>query len=78
MDTFELFQEFRDQLQTSNLSARTIQKCVNLLYENIDYHEELYDALIQSLKDSVPSRRLQLFYLMDAIVKQSVKIRVFE
>jgi hypothetical protein len=74
--SFELFQDFREQLQSSNLSARTIQKCVKLLNENTEYHEELFDVLLDSLKEAVPARRLQLFYLMDAIMKHSAKFKI--
>lgn len=76
MDTFELFNEFRELL-ASNLSARTIQKCVALLYEHQYYAEELFDALFESLKDAVPPKRLSLFYLMDAIIKHSAKYHNF-
>ena len=76
--SFELFQDFRELLQSSNLSARTIQKCVNLLHEHTEYHEELFDVLLDSVKEALPARRLPLFYLMDAILKNSAKYRVLE
>jgi CTD kinase subunit gamma len=74
LDEFEVHTQFLDMLK-QNLSARSIQKLAEFVYKYKDFNEPLFEDIMSTLQECNPTKRLNLFYLMDSILKQSKKYR---
>lgn len=70
MDAFECHNMMTHLLSLNISSARIVKQIIQFCYEQVDNSEVVYQAILDFLQESVVMKRLTIFYLVDALVKQ--------
>ena len=74
MDPFAIHSELTALLKR-NLSASKISRISEFMYKNYHYFEELFNVVLEELNELSPVKRLNLFFLVDCLLKDCKRFR---